>query len=625
MVPVIRRIHLATVMLTAVLCSCGGTTDVQDVLVDTDSDAAIDAGQDVSGDTSPDTGLPDTEGDGRFNIDLVEFPYCETDEDAIDAIYDNMTPRQRIGQHLSMHIVRSGSRVAPDSEEKMRAVLPGAVSIAQITGAAEGAPATTARFLHHAQTIANEITGVPLFVSGDQEGGIYTVINRATGGTDSIGPAAIGATGDETVAFRQFDMMAREIKAVGINMNFGPLLDTQYQIDNGNLNTRTFGPDTELNARLGVAAFAGFQKNLVLPMLKHFPGDGMTMGNTHHEFVTNDASLEELEQKLLKPFRRSLDAGCDAVMTIPARYLTLDDERAAIVSRKVITDFLRGELGFEGLVVSDDLSMYGARLGLAEDQSQASEAIKAGTDLLLTGVEDVEPMIVAIEQELLSGGIAADEFEASTKRILRFKQKYCLFEKPTYPDEEDIATVNQRIGLPDDAAMSLGHAIKAITLLKDDGILPLKDKRILCVGPTQYVTDPAAGWSWWIDESFCSVMARLDPTVIANDYFIEIAKDSVQALVQEYRGSIDTVVVATFHSYFSPEQQEMLDWLLTEGDLPVVHVAQGVAFDTLQTMEGASAVLALQGSLSVMFEAAVAVLLGDATAGGEVLYDLSTP
>lgn len=562
------------------------------------------------------------EGDGRFNIDKVEFPYCDTDEDAINTIYDGMTVRQRIGQHLSMHIVASGSRVDPDSKTKMQAVLPGAVSIAQITGAAEGDPAKTARFLHDAQIIAQEYSGVPLFISGDQEGGVYTTINRATGGTDSIGPAAIGATRDETVAFRQFDMMAREVKAVGINMNFGPLVDTQYQINNGNLNTRTFGPDTELNTRLGVAAFAGFQKNLVLPMVKHFPGDGMTMGNTHFEFVTNAATMEELEAKLLKPFRAAFEAGCDAVMTIPARFSAIDDERAVIVSRKAITDFLRGELGFTGLVVSDDLGMYGARLGLTEDQSQAAEAIKAGTDLLLTGVDNVEPMIVAIEQELLSGGIPADEFEASTKRILRFKQKYCLFEKPTYPDEADIATIDQRIGRPDDAAMSYEHAVRAVTVLKDDGILPLTGKRILCVGPTQFVNDPATTWTWWIDESFCSVMARIDPSVLPNDYFIEMAKDSVQTLVQDNRENIDAVVVATFNGYFSPEQQDMLDWLLTSGDVPVVHVAQGVAFDTLQTMEGAHAVLALQGSLTVMFEAAVAVLYGTAEGGGQVLWDL---
>jgi len=87
--------------------------------------------------------------------------------------------------------------------------------------------------------------------------------------------ADVGDATENTVSFRQFDMMGREVAALGINMNFGPLLDTHYVIDNGNLNTRTFGPDTALNARLGLAAVYGFQRNLVLPTAKHFPGDGM--------------------------------------------------------------------------------------------------------------------------------------------------------------------------------------------------------------------------------------------------------------------------------------------------------------------------------------------------------------
>lgn len=92
---------------------------------------------------------------------------------------------------------------------------------------------------------------------------------------DADADSHVGDATENTVSFRQFDMMGREVAALGINMNFGPLLDTHYVIDNGNLNTRTFGPDTALNARLGLAAVYGFQRNLVLPTAKHFPGDGM--------------------------------------------------------------------------------------------------------------------------------------------------------------------------------------------------------------------------------------------------------------------------------------------------------------------------------------------------------------
>ncbi len=564
----------------------------------------------------------DTEAE-PFDPAALQYPFCPVDESEIDRIYDRMTPRQRIGQHLSMHIVRKGERVDPEYEAKMRSCLPGAVSVAQVTGVAPDSPQATGRFLHHAQSIAAEISGVPLFISSDQEGGVYTSVNHVTGGTDSIGPTAIGATRDEWVAFNQFDMMGREVKAVGINMNFGPLLDTHYQRDNGNLNTRTFGPDMELNTRLGVAAISGFRHNLVLPMAKHFPGDGMTRGNPHHEFVINTATKEELERNLLGPFRAAILAGCDAVMMMPAQFTALDDQRAAITSRAVITGFLRGEIGFAGLVVSDDLSMYGARLGLSKDQSQGVEALKAGTDILLTGGEEIETTVTLIEEELRTGGITETEFAASTRRILRYKQKYCLLDKPTYPDEADIATLSARIGTPQDARMSATHAERAVVMLKNDGILPLVQKRVLCIGPFAFLPDPASGWSWVLEESFCSVMKRLDPSVEAQDYLVGGGESLAATFVEEQRSTADVVVVATFQSYFSSEQKALLDAVLDSSGLPVVHVAQGVPFDALQTRQRAAAVLALQGSLPVMLEAGVRVLFGQTIAGGEMLYDLA--
>jgi len=608
---------LAVAGLASVLCGCasGSRNDPADVPSECVSETDA-----CGGDRDADPADAEAE---PFDPAAFQYPFCPVDENEIDRIHDRMTTRQRIGQHLSMHIVRKGESVDPESEAKMRSCLPGAVSVAQVTGVAIGDPRRTGRFLHHAQSIAAEISGVPLFVSSDQEGGVYTSVNHMTGGTDSIGPTAIGATSDEWVAFHQFDMMGREVKAVGINMNFGPLLDTHYQRDNGNLNTRTFGPDVELNTRLGVAAISGFRRNLVLGMAKHFPGDGMTPGNTHHEFVINTATKEELERDLLRPFRAAFLAGCDAVMTMPAQFTALDDRRAAITSRAVITDFLRGEIGFDGLVVSDDLGMHGARLGLSDDQSPGVEALKAGTDILLTGGEAIEATVARIELELQTGGIPETEFAASTKRILRFKQKYCLFDKPTYPDEADIATMPARIGLPQDARMSATHAERAVVMLRNDGVLPLGGRRVLCVSPSVLLPDPASGWSWVLEESFCGVMKRLESSVEAQDYLIGGGESLATTFVEERRGTADVVVVATFQSCFSSDQQALLDALLDSAGLPVVHVAQGVPFDALQTRQRASAVMALQGSLPIMFEAGVRILFGQATAGGQMLYDLT--
>jgi len=572
------------------------------------------------------------EGDGRFNPDRIEFPYCEVDEDAIDAIFDSMTVRQRIGQHIITQITRSGSAVDQDSLQKMEAGLMGGVFVSQITGVATGDPVKTARFVRHAQRTSMELTGVPMFVASDQEGGVYTSVNAMTGGTDSIGPTAVGSTRDDTVSFRQFDMMGREVAALGINMNFGPLLDTHYVIDNGNLNTRTFGPDTDLNARLGLAAVYGFQQNLVLPTAKHFPGDGMAAGNTHHEFVINDASLQELEAALLKPFRTAFDRGCDGVMIMPAQFSAIDDQRAAITSAPVMRDFLRGEIGFDGLIVTDDLNMYGARLGLAEGQEPGYQALKNGADMLLYVSSDpamLSDLIDRIEAGLMSGPedpehIDPEAFEESTKRILRHKQKYCLFSRD-YEDSTAAGAVAGRIGLPADHEMSLAHARLAVAIESDDGVLPLSGKRVLCIGPDAILPDPASGWSWLLGGTFCQAMTALDPNVLAMNYFVDGGEESAGDWVIENTELADVVVVATFQGWFSQAQQALLDRVVSGSGLPVVHVAQGVPFDLVQTAATASARVALMGSLPIMFQAGAEILFGLSEGGGLIPWNLDIP
>jgi beta-N-acetylhexosaminidase len=604
-------------------CSNDGSEYFQDG--DRDGEAVDSDLVEVAGDGDLDPESPESE-EGSFDPTALDYSYCPIDENEMDTIYNRLSLRQRIGQHLIIGIARTGESVSKQDEQRIRTYFLGGSFVSQITGIAVGAPQTSARFLHHAQTTAVEATGIPLFIASDQEGGVYTSINHMTGGTDSIGPAAIGATKNEWIAFEQFDLMGREIKAIGINMNFGPLLDTHYQRDNGNLNTRTFGPDVDVNTRLGLAAFSAFQRNLVIPTVKHFPGDGMLAINTHHEYSINTATKKELEEKLLKPFRAAFTAGADAVMMIPAQYLALDDQRAAIISQKIMRGFLRGEIGFEGLIVSDDLNMFGARLGLTEDQEQGYEALKAGADILLyVSIEDnyLEDLFTRIETGLQTGDINEAEFAASTKRILRYKQKYCLFEKPTYPEEDDIVQIASRIGQEQYAAMSLDHAEQAVVLLRNDGILPLSGKRVLCIGPDKLLPDPASGWSWLLEESFCDILKRFDPSTQTNDFIIGLSENSAKDWVEKHNADADVLVVATFQSYFSPEQQALMDWLLDSSGLPVVHVAQGVAFDAIQSQEQAAAVLVLQGSLPVMFEAASHVLMGAANARGEMLHDLT--
>lgn len=564
--------------------------------------------------------------DSDFSPDTVRIPFCADDPDAVEALFQAMTPRMRIGQHLVTSLGRKGQGVDEATERRLRRFGLGGGFVAQVSGIAQGDNARTARFLHHAQAVSLAASGVPLLVATDQEGGVYSAFNHRMGGTDNIGPAAIGATGDPRVAFEQFDLMGREIKALGIHADFGPLLDTHYQRDNGNLNTRTFGPDVALNARLGVAACLGLQRNLVLPFVKHFPGDGMTAGNTHHEFVVNRAPLPELEYRLLPPFVAAFEGGCDGVMIIPARYDALDATRSAVTSRPVVTDYLRGSLGFDGLVVTDDLGMHGARQGLEAGAIPGLEALKAGADLLLyVSVEDdeLDALVSAVEDAVDADPVFAAALDASTRRILRHKQKYCLLQRPLHPEESDVAALPSRVGLPQDAERSRGHADRAVVLMGDDGVLPLAGRRVLCVGPAAWLPDPASGWSWVIERSFCEALRTRDPSVGYQDFIVGATEESAVEWAEENAADADVVVVATFQAWFDPGQQLMLDRLLGLDGLPVVHVALGVPFDWIHARGRAAAGIALLGGLPGMFDAGAGVLFGDVVAAGTMRWDLN--
>lgn len=596
--------------------SCGGKASPSTDAADPDS-----SGMEVVGEVGAD-GRSHPDG---FQPDQVEIPYCSEDAQQIQEAYDALTVRQRIGQHIMTGILRSGAAPAGPSEAILRDFALGGVFVAGLTGTAQGDPVTSARFLAAAQQVSREATGLPLFVATDQEGGVYTSVNGLTGGTDSIGPTAIGATGDEAVAFGQFDIMGRELRALGITMNFGPLLDTHYEIGNGNLNTRTFGPDVALNTSLGVAAVLGMQQHLVLPVVKHFPGDGMTAGNTHHNDVVNDAPLATLETALLPPFKAAFLAGAEGVMMMPARFAALDQDRPAITSRKIITGFLRGTLGYEGLIVTDDLDMAGAGIGLEAGQSRGIEALKAGADVLLyvaIDAEELETLVSGVEQELESGGIDGEEFAQSTRRILAFKQRYCLDELPRSPEEVAPEVVGAQVGRTADRNASLEHARRAIVLLHDDGVLPLAGKQVACIGPSAVLPDAASGWSWLLEKSLCQSLADQMPGLVFQDFIAQGGEGAAVSWLDQNRDQVDVLVVATFQAWFSPQQQELLDAVLDGTDLPVVHVAQGVSFDAMLTLDRASAVLALQGSLPVMFQAAADILLGSAEAGGTMRYEL---
>lgn len=565
-------------------------------------------------------------GNGERGWRPVPVPYCEVDEEAVDSLYQSMELRERVGQHLMVGVQSDGKAGLSASTKK--AIVDyalGGVFVQPATGIVLGDSLSTATFIHNVKKLGYETTGVPLFVSLDQEGGANAAVNSLTGGTDTIGSMPIGATLDPSVAFEQFEIMGREVRELGMNMDLGPVVDTLLSTRNGNLNSRAFSPDPDLNAELGVAAVNGLQSNLVLAVAKHFPGDGLTDGNTHVTHVFVEGDRDALEATILKPFRAVVTGGTDGIMTIPAAYPALDPDRSAIISRAITTDLLRGDLGFQGLVVTDALGMKGVEIGLEPGQSRGLEALKAGADILLyvvTTAGEEEEVFQQVKNGIADGTYPDSEFEESTKRILRMKQRYCLFESPDYPGEKELDTLSERLQREADRVLSRQHADRAVVLLHDDGVIPITGKSVLYVGPDTVFQDPGSHWINVLDQTFGDALAEHGTDIRQLVYFMPMDPNEQFALVQEEVKSADVIVMGTLQGRFSFEQQQLMEWLLTGMDSPLIHVILGVPFDYIQSRGRSAATLALMGSRAPMVEAGASVLYGKQEAEGTMLFDL---
>ncbi len=231
----------------------------------------------------------------------------------------------------------------------------------------------------------------PPIIGIDQEGGQLQAVSQ--GATELPGNMALGATGSEELARRTGEVLGRELLALGVNMNFAPVLDLATQPDNDAMGVRVFGTEPELVSRLGAALVAGLQRVGVLATAKHFPGHGDTQLDSHLAAPVIGAPREVLLQRELAPFRAAIQAGVAAVMTCHAYYPALDPDMVATHSAPILQGVLREELGFEGVVVTDALDMSG--VGEMSGLERARRAALAGADLAMLGHLPDQPGLLA--------------------------------------------------------------------------------------------------------------------------------------------------------------------------------------------------------------------------------------
>lgn len=427
-------------------------------------------------------------------------------EDEIEAILSGMTLEQKVGQMMivafrvwkEMPETGSDKNTTVENAEadipqvnvtelndEIRACLRdyhfgGTVLFAQNCRDAE----QVLRLVSDMQTENQEGGGLPLLVAADQEGG---TVARLGFGTTGPGNMALAATGDPANAEMMAAIYGRELELLGINADFAPVMDVNSNPKNPVIGVRSFSDAPEVVSRYGISYMEGLHSANTIATLKHFPGHGNTDIDSHTGLPRIDISYDELKAFELAPFQAAIDAGADMIMTAHIQYPQIETGTYASVStgeeihlpatmsRTILTDILRNDMGFDGVVVSDALDMAAIQDNFT-DEDVLRLTINAGVDMLLlpcvfdTNLFQRNMDMVDVAAKLVkSGEIDEARVDEAVRRILRLKQKYGLLQSRDFSvTDERVKAAVDGIGSAEHHDAALTIAQKALTLVKNE-------------------------------------------------------------------------------------------------------------------------------------------------------------
>jgi beta-N-acetylhexosaminidase len=329
----------------------------------------------------------------------------------------------------------------------------------------------TRNMIKHFQSEAN----IPLMIGIDQEGGLITRIPFAP---RMPGNMALGATGDRELARQVGVAIGSELRHLGIQVNFGPVIDINNNPDNPVIGVRSFGDDKREVAEMGVAYMQGLNDAGVAAVGKHFPGHGDVDLDSHYVLPSSEKTLPQLHDLELYPFQSLVDEGIQGIMTAHITFSQIDSKTViskkdglpiglpATLSERLLTELLREEMDYEGVLFSDAMDMKAITDHFGPVEA-ALQSIEAGVDIILMPV-DIERVYNGIVEAVESGRISEDRIDQSVKRILRLKHSV-FFSQPSDHSELENMDVIKAIDVEQSVANS------SITIVHNEGILPLEE------------------------------------------------------------------------------------------------------------------------------------------------------
>ena len=337
-------------------------------------------------------------------------------------------------------------------------------------------PNTLGELSNSIQAMMIENNGVPAFISIDQEGG--RVARLVNGGTHFISNMAMGATGDYNNTYLEGVAMGKELRNYGINVDFAPVLDVNNNPENPIIGIRSYSDNPLLVSLYGKNMFTGLKESNVMGCSKHFPGHGNTSVDSHYGLPTITTPMNELYQTELAPFISSISNGIDAIMTTHIIFSAIDNEYPATLSSKVLTNLLREELGYEGLIVTDAMEMGAVTNNFGGHDVTSVLAVKAGADIL-TYTSNTNPKTAhtALVNAVENGEISEERINESVRRILLKKLEYGVLDNYNAKDE-NISEL-----LAENEALNLKFAMDSLTLVKGEFAGLDKSKSTLIISP----------------------------------------------------------------------------------------------------------------------------------------------
>jgi len=430
------------------------------------------------------------------------------------------------------------------------------------------------------QDVAKEASDIPAFISADQEGGM--VMRAFSGTTHFPSNMAITASQMADCTVQVGEMVGKELRALGINLNHAPDMDVNNNPDNPVIGIRSYGDDADIVAKMGVGYITGLQKSGVMANAKHFPGHGDTHMDSHLSLPYIDHDMERLNAVELSPFHAAIANGVDSIMTAHIIFKAIDSELPATLSHKVLTGLLRETMQFNGLIITDCMAMDAIKEYYTTEKG-CIMALNAGADLLCLcrPLEIQRKCYEAVLAAAKSGEIPMSRIDDAVKRIIQYKEKYRL--NDIAPDPLEKYTAHEK--LSDEISR------RSITLVKDDtALLPISGDNLFVISPPPYranIVDDTIIVQQTFCEKAASVLGCGYAEISVNPSETEIAD------IVDKAADCGILLYATYNAMLNPGQVNLFKAMKAAGK-KIILVTLRVPYDYLKMQEADAYVAAYE-------------------------------